>query len=42
MRFFENFHTFVSIEVSPDPDKEGAGQLLLDPIDPNGMQYVFF
>ncbi|WP_278942256.1 hypothetical protein [Anaerotruncus colihominis] len=29
------------VEVSPDPDKEGAGQLLLDPIDPNGMQYVF-
>ncbi|MCI8492289.1 hypothetical protein [Anaerotruncus sp.] len=29
------------VEVSPDPDKDGAGQLLLDPINPNGMQYVF-
>lgn len=29
------------VEVSPDPNKEGTGQLLLDPIDPNGMQYAF-
>lgn len=26
---------------TPDPDKKGSGQLLLDPIDGNGMQFAF-
>lgn len=28
-------------EITPDPEKEGSGSLLLDPLTENGMQYVF-